>query len=100
MAAVIFINPMDETPEPSVINQPKPGEVKRSRVSWSNFTDVVEGPCVVCGVNVRYVIPSDRPTPAILFHPTCDVMPVLRERLKAATPPPLPPDDTIRFKSA
>jgi hypothetical protein len=51
-------------------------------------------------VNVRYVIPDDRPDPAILFHPTCDVMPVLREKLKAATPPPLPPEDTIRFKTA
>ena len=53
----------------------------------------------VCGVDVRYVIPNDRPDPALLFHPTCDVMPVLREKLKAATPPPLPSDQTIRFRS-
>ena len=73
--------------------------MKRSHVSWSNFTDVIEGPCVVCGVDVRYVIPSDRPDPALLFHPTCNVMPILRDKLKAATPPPLPPEDTIRFKT-
>ena len=72
--------------------------MKRSKVSWSNFTDVVEGPCAVCGVEVRYVIPSDRPDPAILAHPTCDMMPVLREKLKAATPAPLPSDQTIRFR--
>jgi hypothetical protein len=72
--------------------------MKRSRASWSNFTDVVEGPCAVCGVEVRYVIPNDRPDPAFLYHSTCDVMPVLREKLKAATPPPLPPEETIRFR--
>jgi hypothetical protein len=49
---------------------------------------------------VHFVIPNDRPSPALLFHPTCDVMPILREKLKAATPPPLPPGDTIRFKNA
>lgn len=74
--------------------------MKRSRVSWSNFTDYVEGPCVVCGGEVHYVIPSDRPNPALLYHSTCDPMPALREKLKAATPPPLPPEETIRFKSA
>jgi len=74
--------------------------MKRSKVSWSNFTDTIEGPCVVCGVSVHFVIPSDRPSPALLFHPTCDVMPALREKLKAATPPPLPPSDTIRFRTS
>jgi len=53
---------------------------------------------VVCGVDVQYLLPKDRPDPALLFHPTCDVMPALREKLKAATPPPLPPEQTIRFK--
>lgn len=74
--------------------------MKRSHASWSNFTDVVEGPCAVCGLEVRYVIPADRPDPALLFHPTCDVIPILREKLKTATPPPLPAEDTIRFKNA
>jgi len=74
--------------------------MKRSHTTWSNFTDIIEGPCEVCGQEVRFVIPSDRPNPAILFHPTCEVMPILREKLKAATPPPLPPGETIRFKTA
>jgi hypothetical protein len=74
--------------------------MKRSHVSWSNFTDEIVGPCVVCQGEVQFVIPSDRPDPTILFHPTCDVMPVLREKLKAATPPPLPPSETIRFRTA
>ncbi len=72
--------------------------MKRTRASWSNFTDTIEGPCVVCGADVQFVIPNDRPNPALLFHPTCDVMPALREKLKAATPPPLPPEQTIRFR--
>lgn len=72
--------------------------MKRYHTSWSNFTDIIEGPCVVCNVEVRFLIPADRPSPSILFHPTCDVMPALREKLKAATPPPLPPSDTIRFR--
>jgi hypothetical protein len=71
----------------------------RKRVSWSNFTDEIKGPCVVCGVEVHFVIPNDRPSPALLFHPTCDVMPILREKLKASTPPPMPPSETIRFKT-
>ena len=74
--------------------------MNRTRASWSNFTDVIEGPCAVCGVLVRYVIPNDRPDPAFLYHPTCDVMPILREKLKAATSPPLPSDQTIRFRGA
>ena len=74
--------------------------MKRTRATWSNFTDTIEGPCVVCGVEVRFVIPNDRPDPALLYHPTCDVMPLLRERLKTVTPPPLPPDQTIRFQKA
>ena len=73
--------------------------MKRSHVSWSNFTDKVEGPCIVCGVEMYFVLPNDRPDPAFLCHPTCDIMPALREKLKAATPPPLPPGDTIRFKN-
>jgi len=72
--------------------------MKRTRASWSNFTDVIEGPCVVCGVQVQYVIPNDRPDPALLYHPTCDVMPILRERLKSATPPAMAADQTIRFR--
>lgn len=74
--------------------------MKRSHSSWSNFTDMVTGPCIVCNVEVKFLIPADRPDPTILFHPTCDVMPALREKLKAATPPPLPPSETIRFKGA
>ncbi len=73
--------------------------MKRSHVSWSNFTDTVEGPCIVCNVEVRYLIPSDRSDPAFLYHPTCNVMPALREKLKAATPSPLPPGETIRFRN-
>lgn len=73
--------------------------MKRTKVSWSNFTDKIEGPCVVCGAEVYFLIPNDRPSPALLFHPTCDVMPALREKLKAATPPPLPPEETIRFQT-
>lgn len=69
--------------------------MKRSHVSWSNFTDKVEGPCVVCGKDVQYVIPADRPDPAILFHATCDPMGALRERLKTATPPLLPAEFTV-----
>ncbi len=74
--------------------------MKRRHVSWSNFADVIEGPCVVCQTEVRYLLPADRPDPALLCHPTCDIMPALREKLKAATPPPLPPGETIRFKNA
>lgn len=64
--------------------------MKRTKVPWSNSTDLIEGPCAVCGQDVRYVIPDDRPDPAILYHATCDVMPLLREKLKTASPPPLP----------
>ena len=70
--------------------------MKRGHVSWSNFTDFIEGPCVVCGVEVRFVLPSDRPDPALLYHATCNVMPVLRERLKSAHPPVLPAAYIIR----
>jgi hypothetical protein len=72
--------------------------MKRTHVSWSNFTDRVEGPCVVCGQPVSYVIPADRPDPALLYHATCDPIAVLRARLKTFTPPPLPASQTIRFK--
>lgn len=66
--------------------------MKRSRVAWSNSVDLVEGPCVVCGKEVRYVIPADRPDPALVYHATCDVMPKLREQLKTAVAPALPPE--------
>ena len=62
--------------------------MKRTTIPWSDATDLIEGPCVVCGKEVRYVIPADRPDPALLYHATCDVMPLLRERLKTAPPPP------------
>jgi hypothetical protein len=74
--------------------------MKRERVSWSNFTDRIEGPCVVCGAEVHYLLPSDRSDPALLFHATCDPMGALRERLKSASPPALPASYTVRFKSA
>jgi hypothetical protein len=64
--------------------------MKRTHVSWSNATDLIEGPCVVCGKGVRYVIPDDRPDPAMLFHSTCDSMAALREKLKTAAPARLP----------
>lgn len=63
--------------------------VKRFQVAWSNTTDQIEGPCVVCGKEVHYVIPADRPDPALLFHSTCDPTPMLREKLKSAHPPRL-----------
>ena len=69
--------------------------MKRTQVNWSNGVDLVEGPCAVCQKEVQYVIPSDRPDPAILYHATCDVMPLLREQLKKATPPPLPSEYVI-----
>ena len=69
--------------------------MKRSKVSWSNSVDQIEGPCAVCQKDVQYVIPSDRPDPAILYHSTCDVMPLLREQLKKATPPLLPSEYVI-----
>lgn len=74
--------------------------MKRGHVSWSNFTDYVEGPCVVCGVEVRFVIPSDKPSPSLLYHPTCDMMPAIREQLKSAKPPALPPEYVIPRKAA
>jgi hypothetical protein len=70
----------------------------RSSTSWSVFVDQVEGPCVVCGVDVRYMLPSDRPTPALLYHATCDPTPFLRAGLKEAAPPLLPPEFTIHSK--
>src|SRR5438045_1925088 len=70
--------------------------MKRSRVSWSNAVDLVEGPCAVCGKEVQYLIPSDRPDPAMLYHATCDMMPLLREQLKKASPPRLAPEYTVR----
>jgi hypothetical protein len=74
--------------------------MKRTRVSWSNMVDQIEGPCVVCGQQVYFVLPADRPDPAILFHPTCDVMPKLREQLKSAKPPVLPPEYVIPRRAA
>ncbi len=72
--------------------------MNRTHVSWSNFTDEVAGPCLVCGAEVRFVIPADRPSPAMLYHSTCDISAALRSSLKTATPPALPGSDTIRFK--
>jgi hypothetical protein len=73
------------------------GEFRRDRVSWSRYAETIEGPCVVCGGQVNFVIPADRPSPAILYHSTCDVTPALRTKLKALEPSkPLPPEMTIR----
>lgn len=74
--------------------------MKRTKVAWSNGVDQVEGPCVVCGKEVRFVIPDDRPDPALLYHSTCDMMPVLREQLKKAAPPRLPDEYVIPRKAA
>jgi hypothetical protein len=50
---------------------------------------------------VRFVIPADRPDPALLYHATCDPMAVLRERLKSAPAVPLlPADQTIKGQKA
>lgn len=73
--------------------------MNRQHVSWSNFTDSIEGPCAVCGQPVQFLLPADRPSPAFLTHGTCDIMPVLREKVKAARPAPLPADQTIRYKN-
>ncbi len=73
--------------------------MKRSKVSWSNSVDVIEGPCVVCGKEVHFVVPDDRPSPALLYHPTCDMMPAIREHLKKATPPPMPAANVIPRKT-
>lgn len=69
--------------------------MKRSKVSWSNDVDEISGPCVVCGKEVHFVLPSDRPSPSLLYHPTCDMMPAIREQLKKANPPPLPVEYTV-----
>ena len=69
--------------------------MKRAKVSWSNSVDQIEGPCAVCQKDVQYVIPADRPDPAFLYHATCDVMPLLREQLKKATPPLMPAEYVI-----
>jgi hypothetical protein len=70
--------------------------MKRSKVSWSNDVDEVEGPCAVCGKEVRFVIPSDRPDPSLLYHSTCDMMPLIREQLKTAHPPLMPAQNIIQ----
>lgn len=72
--------------------------MKRTRVTWSNDVDQIEGPCIVCGKEVRFVIPSDRPDPSLLYHSTCDMMPMIREHLKTATPPPLMPSEYVISK--
>jgi hypothetical protein len=69
--------------------------MKRAHTSWSNFTDSVEGPCVVCGQTVRFVIPADRQDPALLYHATCDPTPILRKRLKDIHPPLLSSEFTV-----
>lgn len=85
---------MAETPESAAVIPS--GPIKRTHVTWSNWTDLIEGPCAVCGKEVRYLIPDDRPTPAVLFHSTCNIMPILREKLKTATPALLPSAYTIK----
>lgn len=73
--------------------------MNRRHASWSNFTDVIEGPCVVCGKDVQFVLPADRPSPSILYHITCDAMGKIRENVKKASPSPLAPSETIRWKN-
>ena len=74
--------------------------IQRSKVSWSNAVDLIEGPCVVCGKEVRFVVPDDRPNPALLYHSTCDMMPAIRQQLKTvAPPPPLPAEYVIPRKT-
>jgi hypothetical protein len=72
--------------------------MKRSKVSWSEAVDLIEGPCAVCGKDVRYLVPSDRPNPVLLYHSTCDMMPLIREKLKTAAPPPLMPAQHVISK--
>jgi hypothetical protein len=69
--------------------------MKRTPVSWSDSVDLIEGPCAVCGKDVRFVVPFDRPNPALLYHSTCDMMPLIREQLKTATPPLMPAQNII-----
>jgi hypothetical protein len=73
--------------------------MKRSRSDYSNFVDVIEGPCVVCGKEVRFVIPADRPDPVLLYHPTCEMMPKIREHLQTVPPPPLMPAKNVIVKA-
>jgi hypothetical protein len=70
--------------------------MKRSKVSWSESVDLIEGPCAVCGKEVRFVVPFDRPDPKLLYHSTCDMMPLIREQLKTATPPLMPEQNIIK----
>ena len=72
--------------------------MKRTPVSWSSVVEEVVGPCVVCGVEIRYVLAGGAPTPALLHHATCDPISVLRVNLKSANPPLLPPEFTIHQK--
>src|SRR5258708_2398789 len=74
--------------------------MKRTKVTWSNDVDRIEGPCVVCGKEVVFVIPSDRPNQSLLYHATCDMMPKIREQLKKATPPRLSSEYVIPRKAA
>mgnify|MGYP001614916029 CR=1 FL=1 len=69
--------------------------MKRSKVDWSNAVDVIEGPCVVCGKEVRFLVPDDRKDPVLLYHSTCDMMPQIREHLKTAHPPLMPAEHVI-----
>lgn len=72
--------------------------MNRKPVSWSLEVSEVEGPCVVCGGNVHYFVGINTPTPAMLYHATCDPTPILRANLKTANPPLLPPEYTIHHK--
>ena len=72
--------------------------MKRTRSDYSNFVDVIEGPCVVCGKDVRFVVPADRPNPVLLYHPTCEMTPKIREHLKTVPPPPLMPAKNVIVK--
>jgi hypothetical protein len=69
--------------------------MKRTQVSWSTDVDQIEGPCVVCGKEVVFLVPSDRPDPTLLYHSTCDMMPKVREHLKNAAPPLMPAANII-----
>ena len=72
--------------------------MKRIAVSWSNSVDEVTGPCVVCGGEIHLVLGVGTPSPALLYHATCDPISALRANLKSVAPPLLPPEFTIHHK--